>query len=99
MLKSSDFDPDVLVWDTRQRAIGYAAGLVRSSDEVLAHTVLASPGTRALVLACDAGSSRPKYSSAAEDTIGLRISSGPRKGHYGWVASGDVISLRTSQGP
>ncbi len=99
MLRSSDFDPDVLVWDSRQRAIAYAGGLVKSADELLAHTVVSSPGTKALVLACDPGSSRPKYATSAQDTVGLRLTSGPHKGHYGWVASGDIRDPRSMQGP
>ena len=90
MLRSSDFDPDVLVWDSRQRAIDYVAGNFKNMSEILVHTVLSKPGTKAIVTACDPGSSKPRYSSVAEDTIGVKITSGPNKGRYGWVSSGDA---------
>jgi hypothetical protein len=90
MLRSSDFDPNVLVWDSRQRAIDYVSGEIRSEAEVLVHTLLSKPGTRAVVTACDPGSSKPRYSSVAEDTIGIKIVNGPNKGRYGWVSSGDT---------
>jgi hypothetical protein len=56
MLRSSDFDPNVLVWDSRQRAIDYVSGEIRSESEVLVHTLLSKPGTRAVVTACDPAS-------------------------------------------
>jgi hypothetical protein len=90
MLRSSDFDPDVLVWDSRQRSIDYVSGNMKSTSEVLVHTVLSKPGTKAQVVACDPGSSKPRYSALAEDTIGIKITTGPNKGRYGWVSSGDA---------
>jgi hypothetical protein len=90
VLRSSDFDPDVLVWDTRQHAIDYVSGNIKSTAEVLVHTLLSKPGTRAIVTACDPGSSKPRYSPVAEDTVGIKISNGPNKGRYGWVSSGDA---------
>jgi hypothetical protein len=90
ILRSSDFDPDVLVWDSRQRAIDYVSGNIKSTSEVLTHTVLSKPGTHATVIACDPGSSKPRYSSLSEDTIGIKITSGPNRGRYGWVSSGDA---------
>lgn len=90
MLRSSDFDPDVLVWDSRQRAIDYVAGNFKNMSELLAHTLISKPGTKAVVTACDPGSSKPRYSPAAEDTIGVKITTGPNKGRYGWISSGDV---------
>ncbi len=60
-LRSSDFDPDVLVWDSRQRAIDYVPG-----------------------------SSKPRYANVALDTVGIKITTGPHKGRYGWVTSGDM---------
>ncbi len=92
MLRSSDFDPDVLVWDSRQRAIDYVSGNIKSTSEVLTHTVLSKPGTHAVVIACDPGSSKPRYSQLTEDTVGIRITSGPNRGRYGWVSSGDTHS-------
>ena len=97
MLRSSDFDPDVLVWDSRQRAIDYVSGNIKSTSEVLTHTVLSKPGTKALVVACDPGSSKPRYSALAEDTIGIKITTGPNRGRYGWVSSGDAHGAVPSQ--
>ena len=97
MLRSSDFDPDVLVWDSRQRAIDYVSGNIKSASEVLTHTVLSKPGTRAIVIACDPGSSKPRYAPAAQDTVGIKITSGPNHGRYGWVASGDAQTGAAAQ--
>ncbi len=96
ILRSSDFDPDVLVWDSRQHAIEYVSGGIKSTAVVLTHTVLSKPGTHAIVIACDPGSSRPRYSALAEDTIGIKITSGPNRGHYGWISSGDAHSRATA---
>jgi hypothetical protein len=97
MLRSSDFDPDVLVWDSRQRAIDYVSGNIKSTSEVLVHTVLSKPGTRALIVACDPGSSKPRYSAVAEDTLGIKILSGPHRGRYGWISSGDAHGRAPAQ--
>jgi hypothetical protein len=99
ILRSSDFDPDVLVWDSRQRAIDYVSGNIKSTGEVLTHTLLSKPGTHAVVIACDPGSSKPRYSTLAEDTIGIKITSGPDRGRYGWVSSGDAHNGATAQVP
>jgi hypothetical protein len=90
VLRSSDFDPDVLVWDSRKRAIDYVSGNIKSAPEVLTHTLLSKSGTHAVVVACDPGSSKPRYTALAEDTIGIKITSGPNRGRYGWVSSGDA---------
>lgn len=90
ILRASDFDPDVLVWDSRQREIDYVSGNIKNAGEVLSHTLLSTPGTRAVVVACDPRSSKPRYESVAEDTIGIKITSGPNRGRYGWVSSGDA---------
>lgn len=90
MLRSSDFDPDVLVWDSRQRVIDYTAGSIRNASDVLGHTLLSKSGTRAIVVACDAGSVKPSYAAGPQDAVGIKITSGPHRGRYGWVASGDA---------
>jgi hypothetical protein len=91
MLRSSDFDPDVFVWDTQGRAIGYAARApFMKVDEVLAHIVLAKPGTHAVVVGCSAGVVRPRFTAAVQDALLVRLASGSNRGHLGWVASGDV---------
>jgi hypothetical protein len=90
VLRASDFDPDVLVWDSRQREMDYDGGNLKDTAEVLSHTLLSAPGTRAVVVACDPGSSKPRYAPEPEDTIGIKITSGPNRGRYGWVSSGDA---------
>jgi len=97
VLRASDFDPDVLVWDSRQREIDYVSGNMKNTSEVLSHTLLSTPGTRAVVVACDPGSSKPRYASGAEDTVGIKITSGPNRGRYGWVSSGDAHAASTAQ--
>ena len=83
MLRSSDFDPDVFVWDTRARAIRYAArASFMKVDEVLAHIVLAKPGTRAIVLGC------------TERLVHVRLASGLNRGRLGWVVTSDSRPLR-----
>jgi hypothetical protein len=99
VLRSSDFDPDVLVWDSRQRAIDYVSGNIKSASEVLTHTLLSKSGTRAVVIACDPLSSKPRYSSVAQDTVGIKLTTGPDRGRYGWVSSGDAHSGVTAQSP
>lgn len=78
------------MWDSRQRVIDYSAGLWRDTRDVLAHSLLAKPGTQAHVVQCWPGAVRSKYASEREDAIGIRITSGPNKGRYGWVTSEDV---------
>ncbi len=89
-LKSAELDPDVFVWDAKQRVVEYAGGYWRGTSDVLSHTVLAKPGTRAVVVQCTAGVVHQKYSSDAGDAIGIRLVTGPNKGRYGWVTSEDV---------
>ncbi len=85
MLRSSDFDPQVLV-----------CGNVRSASELITHTVLSEPGTRAIVVACLPASAKPKYTTDTLDTIGIKITTGPHRGHYGWVSSDDVRGSHTA---
>ena len=90
MLKSTDLDPDVFVWDSRQRVIEYAAGYWRNTQDVLAHSLLAKPGTRARVVSCATGAVRSKYTSERLDAVGVLLMTGPGRGRYGWVTSEDV---------
>jgi hypothetical protein len=91
-LKSTFLDPDVLVWDSRQRAIDYAAGSWTAKD-VLAHTLLAKPGTRATVIQCVTAAIRSRFADDLEDAVGVRILNGPNRGRYGWVSGEDVHLL------
>jgi hypothetical protein len=92
-LKSVDLDPDVFVWDAKQRVVDYAGGSWRDSHEVLTHTVLAKPGTRAVIVQCNAGAVHPKYAADTRDAIGIRLTNGPNKGRYGWVTSDDIHAI------
>jgi hypothetical protein len=61
--------------------------------------VLSKSGTHAIVVGCDPSSSKPRYSSAVQDTVGIKLTSGPNPGRYGWVSSGDAHSAVTAQSP
>jgi hypothetical protein len=89
-LKSADIDPDVFVWDARQRVIDYVGGYWHGTGDVLAHTLLAKPGTRATVIQCAAGVIHSRFLNELQDAVGLRILSGPNRGRYGWVTGEDV---------
>jgi len=90
VLKSSDLDPDVFVWDSKLRAADYASGTWRNTRDVIAHTLLAKPGTHAQVVACQKDMIRSRYANETLDAVGIRLISGPYHGRYGWVTSEDV---------
>jgi hypothetical protein len=90
LLESIDSDPDVFVWDSRVRLVEYAAGNFDKANQVMAHTMLAKPGTHAIVSACAARVVRPAYSSDVYDAVGVKITSGPFRNRWGWVSSGDL---------
>jgi hypothetical protein len=91
-LKSGDIDPDVFVWDAKQRVVDYAHGYWRDSSEVMVHTMLAKPGTHAVVVQCYPGAVH-KEGNDPRDLVGIRLTTGPNKGRYGWVTSDDVHEL------
>ena len=97
-LRSTDFDPDVFVWDSKTRVAEYAGGHWKNTSDVMNHTLLAKPNTKAVIVACEADKVRSRYADALEDSIGVRILSGINKGKYGWVTSEDVHgpALRTA---
>ncbi len=98
VLKSADIDPDVFVWDSKQRVVNYAGGFWGSTRDVLVHSVLAKPGTRAVIVQCDPGIVKPKYVSETLDAVGVRLTNGPNKGHYGWVTSQDFrVTMRAAR--
>ena len=90
MLKSDPADPDVIVWDSRERLVAYVEGRWNSSREVMAHTVLAGAGTQAQIVACHPGAAHPSEGDGEQGAIGVKLVSGPFRGHYGWVISSDV---------
>jgi hypothetical protein len=90
ILMSSELDPDVFVWDARQRASDYAGGYYKNANDVMVHTLISKPGTRALVVSCIHGGAQAKFTKRPIDVIGLRLLTGPDRGHYGWVTAEDV---------
>lgn len=90
MLASDAVDPDVFLWDSKTRLIGYAAGQWGNTRAIFAHTVLAEPGTRAMVVSCVPSVAHPKFGTGDEDVVGVKVLSGPHRGRYGWVLSSDI---------
>lgn len=83
-------DPDVLVWDSRDRLISYGEGSTDAREFLLPHALLNRPGTKAVVLSCDARVVHSKFHMDADDAIGVLIISGRYHGRYGWVSSADI---------
>ena len=83
-------DPDVLVWDNRERLTAFAAGSSDTRKFLLPHALLARPGTIAVVQSCDAGLVHSKFRMEAEDAIGVQLMNGRYRGRYGWVSSSDI---------
>ena len=90
VLASNDYDPDVLLWDSRQRLMDYAAGNWDVAKVLLPHALLSRPGTEALVVTCQVNVVRPKYRLAPMDAAGVKIISGPYKGRYFWILADDL---------
>lgn len=86
-------DPDVLVWDSKERLVRYASGSADARRFLLAHALLNRPGTRATILSCATGALHPKFGADDADAIGVRITTGRYRGRYGWVSSVDVHGL------
>ncbi len=97
-LMSDAADPDVFLWDSRERLIDYAAGQWGDARAIFAHTILARPGTAAVVVSCDSGVAHPRFQAGAQDAVGVRIMSGPYRGKFGWVLSSDIHPLHGSPG-
>lgn len=83
-------DPDVLVWDSRDRVVDYAAGSTDARQFLLPHALLNRPGTRAIVQSCVSGIVHSKFRTDTEDAVGILIVSGKYRGRYGWVSSSDI---------
>jgi hypothetical protein len=98
VLESDAVDPDVFLWDSRDRLVDYAAGQWGNTRAIFAHTLLAEPGTQAMVVSCYPSVAHPKFSTGDEDAIGVKIMSGPHRGRYGWVLSSDIHLSRSPAG-
>lgn len=90
ILKSADMDPDVFVWDSRGRVVEYSSGYWKNTSDVMSHTLLSKPGTRAVIVACDKSAVHSKFANDILDAVGIKIVSGPNRGRYGWVTSEDI---------
>jgi hypothetical protein len=90
VLASDAVDPDVFLWDGRDHLIEYASGHWGPTRVILAHTSIAKEGTRAVVVHCVPAIVHPRYSPGPQDLVGVRVMSGPLRGHYGWVLSSDM---------
>jgi hypothetical protein len=89
VLSSQAMDPDVFVWDSMLRLTNYTAGKF-VTDDVLRHTLLVSAGTEAVVVSCRERAARPRFSTTEADAVGIKLSTGDHRGHYGWVISYDL---------
>lgn len=90
VLVSNSYDPDVLVWDSKQRLLYYQAGGWRVAKMLLPHALLARAGTKAVLLSCQLNIVHPKYQIAPTDAAGVKLTGGPYKGRYGWVMAVDL---------
>jgi hypothetical protein len=92
-------DPDVLVWDSRERLVDYSSGSVDTRQFMLPHAMLNRPGTRAVVIGCVAQIVHPKFSMTSADAVGILILSGKYRGRYGWVSSSDIHARGLPEAP
>ncbi len=93
LLAASEADPDVFVWDTKGRMVDYAMHSWSKARDVMEHTAIAKPGTRAVVVQCDAEIVKSKLVPESEDAVGIRLLTGSARGTYGWVTSEDVRAM------
>lgn len=89
-LASNETDPDVFVWDTRERLGEFSSDRWGSFSVIMAHTVLVRPGTRAVVTRCEIGGAHDRRSGASRDAIGIYLASGRYRGRSGWVSDADA---------
>jgi len=94
-------DPDVLVWDSRDRLMQYSAGTSDARMFLLPHAMLNRPGTRAVVQVCFPQLVHSKFRMSADDAVGILIRTGRYRGRYGWVSSDDLHGpqIRESSSP
>jgi len=97
-LVSDAVDPDVFLWDSRERLVDYTAGDWGNTRTIFTHTLLTEPGTSASVVACLPRAAHSRYILGDEDAVGVRLTSGPNRGRYGWVLSSDVHLEHNSAG-
>ncbi len=83
-------DPDVLVWDNKERLAEYAGGSSDARRFLIPHAILARPGTRIVVRECVANMVHPKFRFTTEDAMKVLIVSGRYRGKFGWVGADDL---------
>lgn len=89
-LFADNYNPDVFVWDSKQRLLDYEAGSWQIARILLPHALLVRAGTPAVVLGCSANIVHPKYRLAPTDAVGVKVIEGSYRGRYGWVLLDDV---------
>ncbi|MEO6912578.1 MAG: hypothetical protein ABI182_00980 [Candidatus Baltobacteraceae bacterium] len=90
-------DPDVFVWDSKQRLLDYSSGTYDVDRMLVPHALLTRPGTRAIVVTCVPNIVHPKFQYAVDDAIGVKILSGSYRGRYGWIKATDMRSTRNGR--
>lgn len=88
------YDPDVLVWDSRFRLAEYQTGTFDAQRALLPHAWILRPGTRGIVRTCVPGAVRPRFRDDVEDALRIYVINGRYAGHWGWVLSEDVRTVR-----
>jgi hypothetical protein len=91
-LVSQELDPDVFLWDSRDRLTRYARGDY-SVAMVLHHTLLIRAYSQAIVTSCRDAAIQPAFAdrgAPSVDIVSVRIVAGSTRGKYGWVLSSDV---------
>jgi len=89
-LFSSNYDPDVLVWDSQHRLLTYTTDSYQVAKLLLPHAILARAGTMAVVTSCHRNAIHEKYRPSPSDLVGVRMTSGEYRGRHGWVMLEDV---------
>jgi hypothetical protein len=90
VLAADGANPDVFVWDSRERLARYVSGTWSTTRDVMQHTMLVPAGTPAVVTQCRAGDVRVQYQAAPSDVFAVRLIGGPHANRYGWVVGSDV---------
>lgn len=94
VLYGNSGDPDVFVWDSKQRLLDYSSGTYDVDRMLVPHALLTRPGTRVIVVTCVPNIVHPKFQYAVDDAIGIKILTGSYRGRYGWIKATDMRTTR-----
>jgi hypothetical protein len=94
VLASEGVNPDVFVWDSRERLLRYVSGSWGSTKDVMQHTMLVAAGTLAQVTVCRSREARAQYDTGVADVYGVKLLTGAYRNHSGWVVAGDAHPSR-----